>query len=42
MRGYFCGEDDAAEVVEPLSGMVVLEGGFFCFGRCGVGGLAVE
>jgi len=42
MRSYFCGEDDAAEVVEPLRGVVVGKGGFFCFGGCGVGGLVVK
>ena len=42
MRSYFGGENDAAEVVEPLGRMVVLKGAFFCFGGCGTGGLVVK
>jgi hypothetical protein len=34
--------DDAAEVVEPLSGGVFGEGGFFYGGGSGVRGLVVE
>jgi hypothetical protein len=42
VRSYFCGKDDAAEIVEPLGGVVVGEGGFGCFWGCGVGGLVME
>lgn len=42
MRSHFCGENDAAEVVEPLRGVMVWEGGLVCLRGCGVGGLVVK
>jgi hypothetical protein len=42
MRSYFCGENDAAEIVEPLRGVMVWEGGFVCLRGCGIGGLVVK
>lgn len=42
MRSDFGRHNDAAEVVEPLRGVMVWEGGLVCLRGCGVGGLVVK
>jgi hypothetical protein len=42
MRSDFGRHNDAAEVVEPLRGVMVWEGSLVCLRGCGVGGLVVK